>query len=170
MRYAIFPALHEESNCGWVWLALPNFKPRSIVIVKNRATSRAVYCESRTLDENFRLLYNERPHTRKISEGLHENPIVISDWYREALQIDKELGGGVDLTVEEAKALGWRCVRSTCHHPDPVVRLASRLGMFGLALSVFGATAGLVQGSAVRLLAGIVIAHLLVAVCWPIKR
>jgi hypothetical protein len=71
----------------------------------------------------------------------------MAEWYRRALAIrgttnEDNSTGRVPLIVSEASLWGWRSLRAACHHPDPVVRLGTRLGMLGAWLGVLGVWLG----------------------------
>jgi len=131
MEYKIYAALHEESNNGWVWFAKPEFEPRTLVLLSNSQTGQCVYCECRRIDENFRKLYNDRPYTVKVSGEDQDVALVISDWYRRALGIKTTK---IDVDLRVSKANWWGELRTGCQHPDPVVRLATRLGILASLL------------------------------------
>jgi hypothetical protein len=67
--------------------------------------------------------------------------IVMSQWYRSALGVastpyNKKLPR---LMVVECKARNWYgWLRPSCQGPDPIVRLATRLGVLGLWLGLLG--------------------------------
>jgi hypothetical protein len=67
--------------------------------------------------------------------------LVMGEWYRDALSIaattqSNNRTGAVPLVVKKVRCWGWRSLRSACHHPDPVVRLATRLGVLGTWLGL----------------------------------
>jgi hypothetical protein len=72
----------------------------------------------------------------------------MAEWYRTALAISKTTQSDnktdtVRLIVEETRKPIWRALRAACHHPDPVVRLGTRLGMLGAWLGLLGVWLGL---------------------------
>jgi len=67
--------------------------------------------------------------------------IVASQWYRNALGIasipdNENLPRLMVVTCKERNWYGW--LRASCQGPDPVVRLATRLGVLGLWLGMLG--------------------------------
>jgi hypothetical protein len=136
--YVIRAALAEESNEGWVWMAKPS---RAIVRISHPDGRRSVYWQGRDRrDGNFIRRYNEPPR-RKIVYP--DETIVMGRWYRDALGIlgttaANQVDGRADLIVKEPNRWGWGGIRSACHHPDAYVRLATRLGVLGAWLGVFG--------------------------------
>src|SRR2546422_9246789 len=134
MKYQIFVALHEESNNGWVWLSSPDLKPRTLIKLYNASTRRSVVCECRIVDPNFLNLYNERPHTSKITDDIGRSRMVISDWYRRALGIEQNQTQA-EISVRPLRTWGLGVVRAGSQHPDPIVRLATGLGALALWLS-----------------------------------
>ena len=65
----------------------------------------------------------------------------MAEWYRLALAISTTTKADnqtdtVPLIVVAARIWGWKPLRTACCHPDPVVRLGTRLGMLGLWLGL----------------------------------
>lgn len=149
VNYIVRAALAEETNDGWVWICGPSVKDldsRTVVKIKRPKVCRGVYTEVRKIDCNFLRQYNDSSHT--ISVDCERDTIVMAEWYRRALAIrdttnrDNEKGR-VPLIVKEARLLGWRSLRTACHHPDPVVRLGTRLGILGAWLGLLSVWLGL---------------------------
>jgi hypothetical protein len=146
--YIVRAALAEDTNDGWVWICGPSSKHlRSRTVVKMRCPNRcrSVYTEVRKIDHNFIQKYNQSPRIPIVCE---RDTIVMAEWYRRALGINDttELDnntGTVQLIVTQTGLLGWRSIRAACHHPDPVVRLGTRLGLLGAWLGFLGAWLGL---------------------------
>lgn len=136
--YVIRKALAEESNEGWVWMAK---RSRTIVRINHPEGRRSVYCQVRDLrDNNFTRRYNKPPRRNIVYP---DETIVMGQWYRDALGIPgataaDNVGGRADLIVKELSRWGWGALRAACHHPDAYVRLATRLGVLGAWLGVFG--------------------------------
>jgi hypothetical protein len=135
MTYSIYAALHEDINSGWVWVGgLPG---RTVVCITNSQNGKRVYCEALAIDENFQRFYNRdgRVPIRKPSSS-----IVLNDWYRQRLGgLDTKVNHELAISVEE-HWLGR--VRSCLDHPQIVVRLATRLALWSVALGVFGVVLG----------------------------
>src|SRR5580692_5777958 len=91
MKYRIFAALYEEATNGWVWLAKPQVEPHRLVILRNQGlgSDPIIYCEARTLDDNFVAFYNSKLHTRKIDPKNYSDVLIVGDWYRQALGIPR---------------------------------------------------------------------------------
>ena len=157
MEFDVYAALHEETDKGWVWFLDPNLTSRMTVTIVNG--HKTLYCEYREIDENFLTLYNERSHTRKIDpEGtwaeahqkhdLHklnnprkfQNILVISGWYRDALGIG-EKAQSCNLDIKRPRCSAWADLRAACQHPEPGVRVATRVGLLGTWLGVLGLSA-----------------------------
>jgi hypothetical protein len=148
VNYIIRAALAEETNDGWVWICGPStdgLDSRTVLKMKRSGRCRSVYAELRTIDRNFLQQYNDSQRT--IDIDCKQDTIVMAEWYRRALAIssttDKDNSTGrVPLIVSEARVWGWRSLRAACHHPDPVARLGSRLGLLGAWLGVLGVWLG----------------------------
>jgi hypothetical protein len=101
-----------------------------------------VYVEVRKVDCNFLGRYNDDTQKGgRIELDPKLNTIVMAEWYRVALAIcdttgDDNKTGTIPLQVKEIHWWGYKSLRFACHHPDPVVRLGTRLGMLGVWLGV----------------------------------
>lgn len=152
-KYIIRAALHEETNNGWIWVcgpSLENLQSRAVVKISRPGHCRGVYTEVRKIDDNFLGQYNHDPITRdpenrQIDIVPTKDTIVMAEWYRVALAIwdttecDDELGT-VPLCVKEVRPWGYKSLCAACHHPDPVVRLSTRLGILGTWLGLLALT------------------------------
>jgi hypothetical protein len=137
MKYVVYAALHDESNAGWVWLSRPQLGSRSLVHVRNLKNGRTVYCQLREIDDNFVALYDDCSRTINLAGPDRERAAVIGDWYRRALGIPSTQSSE-DLDVTRARIPGWHAIRACCQHPEPVVRLAARLGVWSVWLGLLG--------------------------------
>jgi hypothetical protein len=147
--YIVRAALGEETNEGWVWICGPSsahLDSRTIVSIERPGHNYRVYAEVRKIDGNFCQRYNASP---RISVDCEDDTIVMAWWYRRALAIQDitkhdNRTDRVSLKVKEAKIWGWRSLRAACHHPDPVVRLGTRLGVLGAWLGLLGVWLGVI--------------------------
>ena len=146
-NYIIRAALAEETNDGWVsGPSIRDLDPRTVVRTRRPNRCCSVYAEVCTIDANFLRQYNA---SSRISIDCKQDTVVMAEWYRSALAIrgttnEDNSTGRVSLIVSEARVRGWRSLRAACHHPDPVVRLGTRLGMLGAWLAV--TSEGVVHG------------------------
>jgi hypothetical protein len=152
--YRAFAALHEDTDKGWVWLRLEEtngFVSRSTIKIVRGQYS--VYCEYRSFDENFVRTYDATGYTKCMyfsSEKavgprspvdlsqLHD-VIVISGWYRNALggfKTEGFGGGRQELIVCKPWFSAWGDLRAACQHPEPGVRVATRVAILGTWLGV----------------------------------
>ena len=146
--YIIRAALAEETSDGWIWVCGPslNLASRTVVLIKSACNHRGVYTEVRKIDKNFLRKYNSDPYRLCINES--QDTIVMAEWYRIALAIDRTTNldrrPTVPLTVKEVSRYGWGPLRAACHHPNLAVRLGTRLGVLGIWLGLLGAWLGLI--------------------------
>ena len=148
VNYIVRAALAEETNDGWVWICGPSVKDldsRTVVKIKRPKVCRGVYTEVRMIDCNFLRQYHITP---RITIDCERDTIVMAEWYRRALAIRGSTNldnktDTVSLIVEKARLWGWRSLRTACHHPDPVVRLGTRLGILGAWLGLLSVWLGL---------------------------
>lgn len=159
--FEVYAALNEEADKGLVWMFDTSLESgRTIILERPKAKKwhlfkRRVYCTYRAMDHNFVVRYNEQKHTRKIDPDDSwlcspavaykkdsdrkklESIIVINEWYRNALG-GLIRGKRVRLVVRKPWCPPWANLRATCHHPDPGVRVATRLGVLGTWLGIIG--------------------------------
>jgi hypothetical protein len=139
----VYAARHDESDKGWVWSKKEGTLTRTIVLLKNREKKRSVYCEYRELDRNFVNLYNDEHRGFDPKYSLPTNPaqwkdiIIIGGWYRDALGHIKQQST-IDLDIVKPLLSSWAGLRAACQHPDPGVRVATRLAVIGTWLGVIG--------------------------------
>jgi hypothetical protein len=156
--YRVFSALHEETDKGWVWTLLEEAEGfASRTTIKISLGRRSVYCEYRSIDENFVRLYDGRDNTRCIyfktkDQAKHGDPvgdlaslrdaIIISDWYRKKLggfgTTNGESGQRQALEISKPRWPFWADLRAACQHPEPGVRVATRVAILGVWLGVTG--------------------------------
>lgn len=131
MEYLVRPALHEESREGWAWIRPVPSKSSSHIRILNLRNGRSITCEKRSIEDNFRTLYNSRETTLPLpSEG---PVIVLSGHYRDRLAVG--LGGSSDLVVSAASG-PIAGLRAGLSHPQAVVRTAVWLGLLSVGLGV----------------------------------
>jgi len=141
MDYDVFMALHEEAHSGWVWFKTPDFPSRTLVRIKHSA--RSVTCECRILDDRDVAHYNAETHgKRTIDPNAYGDVLIANDWYRTALGI--KAAHRMPLTIVSVGDCPWHALRAACHNPNPMVRLAMRLGVLGAWLGIGGVLFALV--------------------------
>lgn len=146
--YIIRAALADETNDGWVWIcghSTKHLDSRAVISIKAPGHCRGIYAEVRRIDCNFCKKYNDGP---RIAIECKHDTLVMAEWYRMALAIrgttkKDNKTDMVSLIVKESKLWGWRSLRVACHHPDPTVRLGTRLGVLGAWLGLLGVWLGL---------------------------
>jgi hypothetical protein len=131
-RLKIYAAPTEDVNQGWIRLGDCGLPHRSIIKLSASTTSKHVYCEVLTIDENFINAYNENPKHIKITEP--QSALVASEWYR------KKLGDLKTRTESEIDVTPVNCfcgqICACLDHPQVVVRLATILGLVGCILGL----------------------------------
>jgi len=135
--YIIRAALQEETNNGWIWIALPS---RSFVRIRHG--NCCAYCEVRDIrDKNFLHQYEADP--KRIAISKPNETIVMAKWHREEVlgilktTAKNNLDYRAELDVRRVWGW-WGSLRAACHHPDVVVRLGARLGVLGAGLGILG--------------------------------
>jgi hypothetical protein len=134
-KFYIQAALHGESSSGWIWAARSELLARSFVKITNKRNRKSVICEYREIDSYFIKTY-DCASEEKCAEPLRldKNPIVMSLWYRHALGIKNE-GIYEDLSIDPISSK-FSVIRAGSQHPDPMVRLATGLGLVGVWLGI----------------------------------
>jgi hypothetical protein len=147
MKYTICAALEEEYDAGWVWFTNPRLTSRTPIELRCPGTGRRTFCEARHIDRNFIDTYDAKPHTMKLApvNGLPvANPLVISQWYRNALggfETFRHSQSPTEIQIRKLRFPGWRTLRIASHHPDMAVRIGLGLAMLGTWLAVVGLAA-----------------------------
>lgn len=149
--YRVYRSLFEEMNEGYVWINEPEWPSRKVVKITNvseESDGKSIYCETRTIENGFKKNYVEKNTTVKsgkewediASDG--ENQIVISQWYRDDLDIDPD--DHVDLKIEET---WWPFGNyyASRNHPNVVSRIATMLGTWSLILGGLSVLLGLLS-------------------------
>ena len=136
----LFAALDDDSQQGWVWLKKPELLPRGIVRIT--CGDRSVFCEALQIEDNFLKKYNREGEGRIFITNAAET-LVINGWYRAKL-------GNVPTQVESPITVqgcnGWCAKMKAClDHPQTVVRVATWLGIIGVALGVVGLVLGVLS-------------------------
>jgi hypothetical protein len=116
----------------------------------------------RKIDSNFLRYYNQDPKKVRVQIDCGRDTIVMGEWYRRVIAVSEttkrdDKTGTALLIVEKARIPLWGSLRAACHHPDPVERLGTRLGLLGAWLGVVSVWLGLVSAcgvSGVALLLG----------------
>ena len=138
-KFTIYAALREDMNEGWVWLGGHNHLPnRSIIKLTNSKTSRHVFCEICKIEDkkdgkdgNFIRSYNRKCGGRvPISD--EKSALVISEWYRKRLGVEKDADVEIDVTAYRH----FGRIRACLCHPQNVVRVATWLGIIGVILGI----------------------------------
>jgi hypothetical protein len=185
----VFMVLHEEMDKGWVYLGGGmGIRSRALVRLKNLDSGkrRSIFCEYVELERPDVDYYNSTTRGRiEIPPGSFSDVLVISKWYRSALDIPRRPSAGpwtVHLDVKPAKLPGWNSVRAAVMHPDPAIRVGTRLGVLGAWLgmvALFPALVAAITGVCPRLGARPDLTLLCFAVltgalgcwaCWGVKR
>jgi len=136
--YKIYVALDTEKKEGWVWLPFDAGLSADFVAIRNPTNGWKIVCERRTVDENFRDVYNSTGSTIHLPEG--GRFIVMNAWYRQRLGI---LDTKPDVSLEVSNSRGWLAMyRASRQHPNPAIRMSISLAV----LSIFLGLAGLIEG------------------------
>lgn len=138
-KYKVLAANVESIDSGIVWIQDEKNRPqRSICEITNTRNNKKTYCEVLKIDKNFTNNRNNRCGASKVPDS--QPAIVISQWYRVKLGIE---GAG---TIEhlEIKEKNSYCgkIRSCLHHPQVVIRLATKLAGLSVILGFIGIILG----------------------------
>jgi hypothetical protein len=137
--YLICASLHEEAKEGWVWLSSSADLTSFYVRILNPRNGRSVVCEWRSMDDNFRKVYDSTEGTKKLPAS--GSFIVVSDWYRRSLGIlDTQIH--MPLEIQDANSIRERYVLPFLHHPNPAIRTSILMGIISLGLGILGLLLG----------------------------
>lgn len=134
--YRVLPALRADMNEGWVWLGRKNSELRPIIRIKNKTKGKKIYCECLEIDNNYLTEYNQ-PSRYRIQEAEINSVVTMNDWYRKKLG-NLEKNREYELEVEEYKTAFGK-LHACLGHPQTIVRVATKLGLWSVALGVIGA-------------------------------
>jgi hypothetical protein len=156
--FKTFAAPHEDTDKGWVWVSLgKTLASRTSIRITREfdGRRRSVYCEYREIDANFVKTYDGNENTvcmyfagRVAANQARRKDIdltklgdiaVISEWCRNALggfETTRRGGGCQKLYFDEPWPQWWRDLRAACQHPEPGVRVASKIAILGTWLGV----------------------------------
>lgn len=129
--YRVLAALVRDMNEGWVWANTKALDARSVIRIKNKTNGRKVYCECLEVDPNFVQEYKR--HTGILIEP-DAKTIVVSEWYR------KKLGGlrtkdEYDIDIKASNNF-WGRLCACLHHPQIVVRVATKISLLSVCLGI----------------------------------
>lgn len=171
-----FAALHEDTDKGWVWMFLDKDEGfYSRMTIKISTDDGSVYCEYRVFDENFVRRYDASDdttsmyfatrvsdhakqkeaaqdavrHRQDVDLKLIHDVMVISGWYRRALGYPT-VGHPHTFTITKPLFSMWADLRASCQHPEPGVRIATRVGLLGAWLGVAAFLPAVVEMSSVK--------------------
>ena len=142
-KYRIYAPLAEELNEGWVWIYDDELNKRidasrRIVCIRNPHRGKPVYCEALYLDQDYVNYYKHTWGKRHVGRdtdiGTEHNRVVMNKWYRKRLGSIRP-GEEQELTIKITKG-PWAKFKACIQHPQVVVRLATWLGVIGVALGV----------------------------------
>ena len=149
-HFKVYAAMAEEQDGNWIWIDT-TIPTRTVVKVENPRAKRSIYCQVRQLDANYIARYNAPtetgPKRYQIDKKHHDDAIVISQWYRDALggfPTTRERGDAyIELVISDRpRVLGmripalWMSLRASNQHPDIIARIGTRLGVLGAWLGL----------------------------------
>lgn len=139
-NYKIYVALDAEKNDGWVWLPFDAGLSAEFVAIQNSTNGWNIVCERRTVDKNFRDIYNSTKGTIPLPEA--GRFIVMNAWYRQRLGI---LDTKPDVSLELTNATGWLSMcRASRQHPNPAIRMSISLALLSVFLGLTGVLEGII--------------------------
>jgi hypothetical protein len=141
----VFPALHGESDKGWIWMPKENgFESMDYVKLTNLAVNKNIFCICRTIDRNFKCYYKRKTDTSFPNDGSFL--IVISDHYRRKLGIENIHSPSEDSNEKLVElrfatqgcwvCRKWYCIIALLGHPDPCVKMAIFLAILSIILAI----------------------------------
>jgi hypothetical protein len=140
-EYKILPALKEDALEAWVWMNDSQIPQNIYLIIKNKQYRKSIKTFKRTIDLNYQNNYNARENTYKIDIQSSHNYIVMNEYYREKLGVNKNCNEY--LLIKKAN-LFQVLFKIPLLHPNPVVQYANRstivaliIGIIALILTIY---------------------------------
>ncbi|HZK94129.1 MAG TPA: hypothetical protein VFC67_07970 [Prolixibacteraceae bacterium] len=139
--YYIKPSAAEEALESWIWTNDTNVSGKGFIVVKNPKNGKKIKTFKRTLDGDFVRLYNDKHNTSNIVSENSVMYLVINEYYREILGIQKNTSIELDLSkanlCQKLFLIHW-------NHPNPSVQFANRatfisiiIGAIALLLTLY---------------------------------
>ncbi len=158
-KFYVLASLHDESNFGWVWLpesSSKEYNSRDLVKIEAEKTGKKIYTICRIIDDNFIRIYhnrlkkdcgNDRDNNKSDKDyNCDENEcnkitgngynIVISDYYRAKLGIDKGENSLIFTKVSNSNIFAK--VKYLLEHPDNAIQIAAFLAIASILISSIG--------------------------------
>lgn len=139
-EYVIRAVIAEEALENWVWTDDPDIS-KGLVVIKNTVNKKSITALHRTINDNFRKLYNEREHTITLDDSSKIYNLVINEYYRECLDI--KTGDKIRL---EIKGINWFMGLFKAHwrHPNRTNQFVNRVAIISLCLGIIGFILGII--------------------------
>ena len=122
----------DDVSQGWVWLGGLKLPHRSVVKLRAADTGKSVYCEVLSIDDNFIDNYNDPDAKRFKIKDKNQSVLVAAEWYRTRLGIEKT---GDEVDIEVITDIPFRGLWAALDHPQVVVRIATKLGIWSVILA-----------------------------------
>jgi hypothetical protein len=158
--YKVYASRLEDTDKGWVWASLgKKFQSRTTIRIVRRDQHRtwSVYCEYREIDANFVKMYDANENAecmyfashaaasaakrKDVDLGKLGSVAVVSSWYRHALgdfDTFRRSNCPEELLFDDPYWAWWRDLRAACQHPEPGVRVSTKVAILGTWLGVSG--------------------------------
>ncbi|SKC32545.1 hypothetical protein CZ809_02061 [Photobacterium piscicola] len=137
MNFKIKAARSEDIMQAFVWVTnTSGFDKFQIVKIKNLSNKKIIWVTLLHADQSFIKNYNNKEIRNTISITSDEQCLIISEWYRDLLEIEKNKIHKLDI-----KQYSIGCIKSLLmskYHPDTTVRLSATLGLFSIVLGIIG--------------------------------
>lgn len=140
-RFKIYAAKTEDVSQGWVRLGGLKLPHRSVVKLKASDTGKSVYCEVLSIDDNFIDDYNRPGGGRIAIKDAQQYVLVAAEWYRTHLGLKTGDEAEIEVTIDNGFC---GRVHACLHHPQVVVRVATYLGILGVALGALAVVLALI--------------------------
>ncbi len=140
MTYELHTAIWDDIESGSIWISAPALTSRTIVHVRNTLNNQSLRCEVKMVDAYYLKRFSEQTG-RTVDETSPQ--VFINAWYRKALGVTAR-EGPIELEIVADDSLRGK-VRACLQHPQVVVRIATILGLWSVALGVIGLALGILS-------------------------
>lgn len=84
MKYRIYPALYSEIRMGIVWTTSSEIET-NLIKIKNPKNGKSIIVAHRSIEDNYRKIYNSSDNTNRLNSFINSNQIIIDEYYRKKI-------------------------------------------------------------------------------------
>lgn len=121
MKYRIYPSLYSEIRMGIVWTTSSEIEA-NLIKIKNPKNGKSIIVAHRSIEDNYRKIYNSSDNTNRLNSFINSNQIIIDEYYRKKINISKN--SDVELLITPVKSSQlWSNLSYLKNHPNEVIKI-----------------------------------------------